>query len=660
LSVIRALILLVLLVPLADLARQAHARVAGPAAGERAERVAQSIGEAAPHALPGVPQRLVRSESGPSGGGAGAAPAAARAVGRANVPGEPSAEVLALRADLTRLIQQTGWRNAQWSVMVVSLDRGDTLFAHEPDLALAPASNMKLFTTAAALYYLGPQFRYATYLMTDGAIEAGVLTGDLIVYGTGDPTLTDRFFGTRTAAWEALADTLAARGVTRILGDVVGDASYFTGSPIGTGWQESYMNASYAAQASALSVNDNIATLRILPGAQVGWRPRVELLPGGDGIAIVNQATTRSGQTRIDVGRLAYSGPIVVRGQIAPGHQGVWRAVPVADPARYAAAVFRQALQRRGIEVEGGIRSVGDPESSPLTGRSVFAPAFDDRPPLRVLAVHRSPPLQQVLELINQRSHNLSAEQVLRTIGRIAVGDGSVEAGAYAVRYMIQRETRSDSTEIWIDDGSGLSALNRVSARTLIHLLAYMRESPMWESFWNTLPEAGRSDGLRRMGGTPAAGNLRAKTGTIDRVSALSGYVTAGNGEQLAFSIISNNVPSTWRAKRVEDAIGARLARFSRPQGGQMYALAENGVSTGEGEATTSPPPSAARADTPRAPAASADSGRDGGRTYVIRRGDTLEAIARRHGTTVAALRAANPGLNPRRLIPGRTIRLPD
>lgn len=655
---VRALILLLLIVPLADLARHVYARAMSPEAGERVEQLAQSVGEAALRTVPDVPQRLVRQAIGAH---AAYAEAAERdAGGQADAAGEPSAEVLALRADLARLIRSPGWRNAQWSVMVVSLDRGDTLYAHEPGTALAPASNMKLFTSAAALYYLGPEFRYATYLLTDGTIEAGVLTGDLIVYGTGDPTLTDRFYRTRTAVWEMLADTLAARGVTRILGDVVGDATYFTGSPIGTGWQESYMNASYAAQAGALSANDNIVTLRILPGAEVGWRPRVQVLPGGDGIAIVNQATTRGGQTRIDVGRVAYSGPIVVRGQINPGHRGVWRAVPVADPARYAAAVFRDVLERRGIQVEGELRSVNEPESSPLTGRSVFAPAFDERPALRVLAVHRSPPLQQVLELINQRSHNLSAEQVLRTIGRVAVGDGSVEGGAYAVRYMIQQETRADSTDVTVDDGSGLSALNRASARSIIHLLAYMRESPMWESFWNTLPEAGRSEGLRRMGGTPAAGNLRAKTGTIDRVSALSGYVTAGNGEQLAFSIISNNVPSTWRAKRVEDAIGARLARFRRPTAAPVLALGEEGRAAGNVEATTSPPTSAAGSGATGSGTEAASSRAGAPRTYVIRRGDTLEAIARRHGTTVSALRAANPGVNPRRLMPGQSIRLPD
>src|SRR5690606_176460 len=137
------------------------------------------------------------------------------------------------------LIREPGWRAAAWSGMAVSLERGDTLYAHNPGVALAPASNMKLFTTAAALYYLGPDFRYGTFLMTDGVVENGVLNGDLVLYGTGDPTLADRF-GSRRAVWQAFADTLLALGITRVTGDIVGDASYFEGPGTPEGWQTSY------------------------------------------------------------------------------------------------------------------------------------------------------------------------------------------------------------------------------------------------------------------------------------------------------------------------------------------------------------------------------------------------------------------------------------
>jgi serine-type D-Ala-D-Ala carboxypeptidase/endopeptidase (penicillin-binding protein 4) len=583
--------------------------------------------------------------------------AAAMPVEPLAVPAVVSAgvEARSLQADLERLIRRPGWTGDRWSVMVVSLDRGDTLFAHGAHEPLTPASNIKLFTTAAALYYLGPDYRYNTFLMATGPIRDGVLEGDLVVYGTGDPTFSARF-GSALAVWQAFADTLQALGVREIRGDVVGDGSYFTGSGAGEGWQQSYMNASYAATAGALSYAENVATLHISPGAQPGWRPEVRLVPGGEGIAIVNQATTvAGGATRIDVRRTAYDGPVVVRGQIGRGAAAVTRAVPVSDPARFAAAIFREVLHRREITVTGGVRSAETEAESPVTGRSVFAPALDSREPVRVLAVHTSPPILQILDIINRRSHNLMAEQVLRTVGRVAVGEGSVEGGRRALENMLEAEGHAAPGEVAIYDGSGLSVLNRSSARGLISLLSVMAESPMWETYRGTLPEAGSARGLRRMHRTGAEGNLRAKTGTIDRVSSLSGYVNAANGERLAFAIISNNVPSTGMAKRIEDAIGVRLAEFQRPLPGQ--AAAPGG--TGDSRAGAESAPEAARQPEPAARTQPSAQPAAGARTYTIRSGDTFDAIARRHGTTAAALQRANPGVDPRRLRPGRTIRLP-
>lgn len=597
---------------------------------------------------------LQTTQSPPTSGPSGGLPAAA-APAPAAVDAASAAAVQGLQRDLSRLIDSPGWRDDRWGVLVVSLDRGDTIFSYQPDLPLAPASNMKLYTSAAALYYLGPEFRFSTYLMTDGKIEGGVLRGDLIVYGTGDPTLSGRYFRDGPTIWENFADSLLALGVTEIEGDIVGDASYFGDDGAGEGWQESYISASYAALSSALSYNENLVALHIQPGEEVGWRPSVRLVPGGEGIALVNQARTvpAGRRTSIEVTRPAYDGPIVIRGQIALGTAGIWRSVPVADPARFAAAVLRQTLVKRGIRVGGEIRAVLDEAESPVAGRSVFAPAFDKTPPLRVLAIHQSPPLQEILTIVNKKSHNLFSDVVLRTIGRVVTGEGTIVGGAKAVHYLMECETGTEDSGLEIYDGSGLSALNRTTARTTIRLLSYMAESPMWESFWATLPEAGESDGLRRMYSTRAARNLRAKTGTIDRVSALSGYVRAANGEFLAFSIISNNVPSTWRAKRVEDAIGARLASFTRP-GSPTRMTA--GATQGGAAPDTTP---AIRVGQATGGATGAAPDRTGPRSYRIRPGDNLEKIARAHGTTVSALLRANPGINPRRLIPGRSIALP-
>jgi D-alanyl-D-alanine carboxypeptidase/D-alanyl-D-alanine-endopeptidase (penicillin-binding protein 4) len=215
-------------------------------------------------------------------------------------------------------------------------------------------------------------------------------------------------------------------------------------------------------------------------------------------------------------------------------------------------------------------------------------------------------------------------------VGRVALGEGSVAAGEKAVVRLLVNETGDAPDGFDMDDGSGLSVLDRASARNFISLLSFMAKSPMFDSYWQTLPEAGVRNGLRRMGGTPAAGNLRAKTGTIDNVSSLSGYVRASDGERLAFSIISNNVASTYRAKRIEDAISVRLASFDRNNDRPMNVRVN-------------------------APAA----GKASGRSVTIRRGDTLQKIARRNGTSVAALQRANPGITNPRLVAGRKLRLP-
>lgn len=560
----------------------------------------------------------------PAGPPVAAAPAA--------VVAAPSAATTRLQADLERLINSPGWRGDRWSVMVVSLDKGDTLFNHNGDDQLVPASGLKLYTTSAALYYLGPDFRYNTFLLTNGGIENGVLTGDIVIYGTGDPSFSARF-GRRDGVWHMFADTLLALGVREVRGNVIGDGSYFVGSGSGQGWQESYINASYAAPSSALSYAENIATLQIKPGA-VGEKPQVTLANGADGVQVINEATTVArGRSWISATRTSYDGPILVRGQISRGTVSLLRTIPVSDPPRYAAGVFRQILEEKGVKIIGSVESVTDAESSPVTGRVVFAPALDDEPPVRVLAIHQSPPLIEILDIINKKSHNLMAEQALRTVGRVAAGEGSVAGGFKAVQTLLAKETGSVPDDLHMDDGSGLSVLDRTSARTMVHLLSFMSKSPMWDHFRSTLPEAGVPGGLRRMGGTRAQNNLQAKTGTINNVSSLSGYVSSASGERLAFSIISNNVPSTWRAKRVEDAIGARLASYDRNNDVATIEKADIG------------------GDKPGTRASS--------RSYTVKKGDTLSGIAKRNKTTVAKIQRANPGLNAKRIRPGQKIRLP-
>ena len=470
--------------------------------------------------------------------------------------------VASLREDLDRILRRANLLNERASVLVFSLDGGDTLFAHNADRPLAPASNLKLFTSAAGLFYLGPDFRYNTYLLANGPVRNGVLEGDLVLYGTGDPTLSERFGPDVMAAF---ADTLVAMGIEEVRGAIIGDASFFEGSGLGDGWQTSYSNAVYAAPASALSYSENIAVLEVRPGLSAGSPALAALLPGGEGIAIRNEVRTiASGRSSVRVTREGYAGPIVVRGQISRRTSRIRWSVPVAEPARFAAAALKAALVERAVIATGEVRAISDRSESPISGRSLFAPALGSGSRIRVLAIHTSPRLLEVLEVVNKRSNNFMAEQVLRTVGRVARGRGSVDGGADAVGHFAG-EVGIAPASFEVHDGSGLSALNRTSARSVVALLSYVAESSLWTPFWYTLPEAGAPDGLRRMIGTAAEGRLRAKTGTINQVSALSGYVRSAGGERLAFSILNNRTGSAWAAKRVEDEIGARLARFERP-----------------------------------------------------------------------------------------------
>jgi serine-type D-Ala-D-Ala carboxypeptidase/endopeptidase (penicillin-binding protein 4) len=592
-----------------------------------------------------LPPRASAADALPAGRPSAAGPATgdARAI----------ASVLGLQTDLDRILRRGAWPGSSWSVLVVSLEDGDTLFSHAPDEPLKPASNLKLFTSAAAFRYLGPDFRYQTYVMTAAPIREGVVEGDLILYGTGDPTISDRLYHSKTEVWQELVDSLLARGIHEVTGDVVGDATYFDGTDVGVGWKLGYVDAWYAAPASALSFGEAMVSLSVHAAEREGWRPVVETIPDASGIAVVNRArTVATGPTIIEAGRLDYDGPIVVSGQIRRGHRAVWRLVPVADPARYAAASFRQVLLAAGIQVDGGVRSIHDPSASPVTSHRVFAPALTGRAAPRVLAVHHSPPMLDIVTVLNKHSHNLYAEQLLRTVGRVTAGTGSVRAGKRAVSRMLSPNT-SGSFELRMLDGSGLSGLDRTDARTIVHLLTGLRNQPFFDDFASTLPEAG-GVGLYRMHRTLAVHNLIAKTGTLDSVSALSGYVRARDGEQLVFSIISNGVPSTWRAKRIEDAIGARLARFDRPFPTAPVLAASTPTSAGSGapvdSATTRPAAGGTVDDTPQQDSVAG--------SYIVRPGDTLDGIARRFGLSLPTLRSLNPGLEPRRLVPGQTVRV--
>ncbi|HKJ01638.1 MAG TPA: D-alanyl-D-alanine carboxypeptidase/D-alanyl-D-alanine-endopeptidase [Longimicrobiales bacterium] len=553
----------------------------------------------------------------------------------AAVPVAPGSAVVAgLGDDLRSVLSSYRWRTAHWSVLVVSLDQGDTLFALDPDSSRAPASNMKLLTSAAALQALGPDFRYRTYLVTQGRIDDGVLDGDLVLYGTGDPGLSDRFYHSKTTVFETLADTLLASGITTVRGDLVGDRSFFPEPLRPEGWDPADLNDHFAAAVSALSFNENVVSIRVEAAGQAGWKPIVHTIPDHAGLNLVNDAVTVEERGRVFIGRDEPMAPILLQGRIQRGGRDVWRELTVSDPAAYAVSVFRAVLADKGITVLGEDRLATTAHASTVGGVRLTAPAVTDRPRTRILATHVSPPLRDYLAVVNKKSHNLFTELIFRTMGRYREGAGTPEASARAVAAAL-RELGVDTTGVVQLDGSGLSAGNRVRASTFVSLFGHIAESELWGELWATLPEAGNRRELARMYRTLAAGNLRAKTGTIEGVSALSGVVQSRDGERLAFSILVNGTPSTSRAKRIENDIGVRLASFTRGPG----AFPASRV-------TQLPPPPVPL-----------DSG--GPARHLVEQGESFDGIARRYGLTLEELMRANASIRPRRLQAGTWIIVP-
>ena len=252
-------------------------------------------------------------------------------------------EVEDLRNELEHILASTGNRTGKWSVLAVSLDRGDTLLSMNPREPMVPASNMKVFTTAAALHSLGPDFRYTTFLLTTGKEEGSLLQGDLILYGTGDPTFSDRFFPGRTAALDSLAGMIRRRGIQEIRGDLIIDGSYFRGPEIHPEWDPRDLNDHFAAPVAAVGFNENLVRVQVVANRMVGRPPEIRLIPSDAGVPILNIARTvpAGSRSRIWLFRDSPWDPIGIEGEIPLGGRDVWRELPVPDPLVFTGRVLR-------------------------------------------------------------------------------------------------------------------------------------------------------------------------------------------------------------------------------------------------------------------------------------------------------------------------------
>ncbi len=450
---------------------------------------------------------------------------------------------------------------AHWGVAVYDLSRDRWVVRHAADRHFVPASNLKLIVTATALARLGPEYRWSTGVYAAGAAGAigpdGVLDGDLVLYGRGDPNLSGRHFDTMTFAFESLADSLAALGLSRVEGDLLADESHWDDEYVRGDWASYDLLWWYAAPVGALGFNDNAIDFAIRPADRVGQPPVIEGDPSSAFWTLENRATTAAPGTRstFDLTRAPGTNRVVAYGALPLDAPPRTEYFAVVDPAGWSATVFREVLARRGIQVSGQVRTVSDPGISPIAAGDTVA-----------LAAWASPPLSRVVESINGRSQNWHAEQLLKTIGREVSGEGSWSAG-FAVERATLAELGVDTTAFLLRDASGLSSANLVTPEGLVGLLRAARRAPWGEAWVASLPVAGESGSLRRrFANTVGAGRVRAKTGYIENVYALSGYLTTTDGRELAFSVIVNQTgPGSSRATETIDRLVNALISGAAP-----------------------------------------------------------------------------------------------
>jgi len=466
-----------------------------------------------------------------------------------------------LQRELDYMFDNPNFSNAFWGVAIQSLTNGQFIYLRNENKGFMPASNMKLFTTAAALVKLGPDYRYHTYLYYKGRLspETGILNGDLIIQGSGDPSLTGRYHeGNITKVFEDWADSLKARGIRRITGRIIGDDNRFADEIMGKGWAWDYQSDWYAAQISALSFNDNCIDIIYAPGDSVGSPVRYRIEPDTRYVRIhCNVTTAKPGQEReITYYRRRATNDVFIQGTLSMDETEKRDWFSVENPTLFAAFVFKEVLERKGIAVDGKAVDIDSLGPYPYPQRPEF-----------ILARYTSPPLSEIVTTINKISQNLYSELLLRTLGYEFKNEGSAAAGARVVKEFLA-DIGIDTSKIGIADGSGLSRLDLVTPMQIVTLLRFMRRHPSGPYFYDSLPIAGVDGTIKkRMKGTAAEGNVRAKTGYIGRVRALSGYVTTQDGEELAFAMIANNytVPTSL-ANRLQDWVCERLANFSREQ----------------------------------------------------------------------------------------------
>lgn len=484
---------------------------------------------------------------------------------------------ISLKKQIETILAQPDLARGFWGIEIASATSGKVLYSFNSTKLFTPASNTKLFTTAAALALIGPDYKFRTSVETNGSLDKyGRLTGDIILVGRGDPTLSGRElpYATHTQrdadptkVLEQLADELAKKGVKYVDGDLIADDSYFAFERYGDGWSQDDLVWADGAPVSALTINDNVVFVNILPGAHPGDKAFVSVTPFADYYSIDNRLiTTPTGSTRrLFINREPGSTELTLWGTIPVDDTGANEGLAIEDPAEFAGNLFRHLLEVRGIEVYGKQRT----RHTELANLSTFTSTViassrgggdnaltSPAGPL-VLAEYQSPPLSEDISVINKVSQNLHAEILLRLLGREKGTGGTVQAGLEVLRGFLNNAGIS-SDEYDFYDGSGLSRQNLVTPHAIVQLLQYAATQNWGAEFRDSLPVAGSDGSLAdRFKDLNPAAHIYGKTGSLGGVKSLAGYAVTPKGQHIVFSIISNNL--SVQPKRVTDVIDSVL-----------------------------------------------------------------------------------------------------
>ena len=471
---------------------------------------------------------------------------------------KPRADVARFRARVEAALGEAHAQRAYWGVLVADRDTGETLYELNADHFFRPGSNTKVFTTAFALATLGSDHNFMTTLATRISLpDDGRLAGDLFFIGSGDPDLSNRKFpyagkverdGPVEKILIELADAAVAKGLKEVDGDIVADDSIFPYDPYPAGWSVGDLFFTFGAPVSAIAFNENSISIEIRPGDHLGDRAVILVEPGVAIDSFGHEISTSAAGEKPDfsVVRRPGLGFILLRGSIPLGHAPVKLDLAMTDPAETTARALKQLLVARGVRVTGGTRvEHAVPPDRNASGEVSLAPrgGANSSNLMLILVKHFSPSLLESVRLTNKISQNLHAELFLRDVAVAKTGVGSTDVGLKLEQEFLKAAGIRDGDAVLVD-GSGLSQNNLVTPRAMTAVLLYALGQPWGADFLSTLPIAGVDGTLEnRMKGTAAAGQVQAKTGTLEHEHSISGYATTLRGEHLVFAIFGNNHP---------------------------------------------------------------------------------------------------------------------